>query len=85
METNIDGTLIFIVDNLGLKSVKFVILLLFIISLSITLVTYLSYSHQSEGNDSLDDNAVDPHSLSPRGDRDVPYITQSSVPNPLSR
>lgn len=43
------------------------------------------YSHQSEGNDSLDDNAVDPHSLSPRGDRDMPYITQSNVPNPLSR
>lgn len=46
---------------------------------------YQQFVHQSEGNDSLDDNAVDPHSLSPRGDRDVPYITQSSVHNPLSR
>ncbi|XP_069185641.1 cadherin-23 isoform X4 [Procambarus clarkii] len=43
-----------------------------------------SLSHQSEGNDSLDDNAVDT-SLSPRGDRDMPYITQTNVPNPLSR
>ncbi|XP_071547487.1 cadherin-23 isoform X5 [Panulirus ornatus] len=42
-----------------------------------------SLSHQSEGNDSLDDNAVDT-SLSPRGDRDMPYITQTNVPNPLS-
>ncbi|XP_076057455.1 cadherin 88C isoform X2 [Oratosquilla oratoria] len=41
-------------------------------------------SHPSEGGDSLDDNAVDT-SLSPRGDRDVSYITNSSVPNPLSR
>lgn len=46
---------------------------------------YQQFVHQSEGNDSLDDNAVDPHSLSPRGDRDMPYITQSNVPNPLSR
>ncbi|XP_045137140.1 cadherin-23-like [Portunus trituberculatus] len=46
---------------------------------------YQQFVHQSEGNDSLDDNAVDPHSLSPRGDRDMPYITHSNVPNPLSR
>ncbi|XP_063590983.1 cadherin-23-like [Penaeus indicus] len=45
---------------------------------------YQQFVHQSEGNDSLDDNAVDT-SLSPRGDRDMPYITHSSVPNPLSR
>ncbi|KAG0712808.1 hypothetical protein GWK47_017642 [Chionoecetes opilio] len=46
---------------------------------------YKHFVHQSEGNgnDSLDDNAVDPHSLSPRGDRDLPYITQQ-CPNPLS-
>ncbi|XP_071547485.1 cadherin-23 isoform X3 [Panulirus ornatus] len=45
---------------------------------------YQQFVHQSEGNDSLDDNAVDT-SLSPRGDRDMPYITQTNVPNPLSR
>ncbi|XP_071547486.1 cadherin-23 isoform X4 [Panulirus ornatus] len=44
---------------------------------------YQQFVHQSEGNDSLDDNAVDT-SLSPRGDRDMPYITQTNVPNPLS-
>ncbi|KAK4293967.1 hypothetical protein Pmani_033375 [Petrolisthes manimaculis] len=45
---------------------------------------YQHFVHRSEGNDSLDENAVDT-SLSPRGDRDVPYITHSNVPNPLSR
>ncbi|KAK7024513.1 Cadherin-23 [Halocaridina rubra] len=45
---------------------------------------YQQFLHQSEGNDSLDDNAVDT-SLSPRVDRDMPYITSGNVPNPLSR
>ncbi|XP_064108915.1 cadherin-23-like isoform X3 [Macrobrachium nipponense] len=45
---------------------------------------YQQFHQQSEGNDSLDDNAVDT-SLSPRVDRDMPYITSANVSNPLSR
>ncbi|CAL4059672.1 unnamed protein product [Meganyctiphanes norvegica] len=39
---------------------------------------YQHFVHASEGGDSIDDNAIETN-MSPRVDRDAPYITQSSV------